>query len=79
MSAILTLALAGAVGAASPSPHYTAVDRATVIAALRAPQRAPKGRAIRYCVTDTISTPGAMRRVCRTRADWRALGVAPLL
>lgn len=55
------------------------LDRAVLVRALSAPET-PEAhrRGVRLCAHDTLSRPGEVRRVCRTRSDWRRLGVDPI-
>ncbi|VVT23776.1 exported hypothetical protein [Sphingomonas sp. EC-HK361] len=44
--------------------------------ALAAPEQRRVGKQ-HYCIDDRWSNPAAVRRVCRTRADWHRLGIEP--
>lgn len=43
--------------------------------ALRAPERKAKG--VKYCFLDDVTTPGEVRKVCRTRQQWASRGLRP--
>lgn len=55
------------------------VAPALLYRALTAPERRPATRRQpRYCVADNVSQPGTEQAVCRTYADWLALGLEPV-
>lgn len=49
-----------------------------LLTALAAPQRRVKAKQ-HYCIDDRWTTAGTIRRVCRTRGDWRRLGLDPIV
>ncbi len=76
---VLTIALAASV-VTSPAPlrsYY--VDARTLRAALEAPETPRRaGEGPRYCVVDDLKLSVRQGKVCRSRAEWIALGVRPV-
>lgn len=79
MLILATIAAAAFSGAPVIDATARGVDRAILIAALIAPERtqSPPGKR-RYCFEDRITDPATTRRVCRTLAEWRRLGLEPV-
>ncbi|UVO51649.1 hypothetical protein M0208_14455 [Sphingomonas sp. SUN019] len=67
-------------GAAVIDADARGSDRTMLTIALTAPARPRRVRAERrYCFDDRMTDPDNPRRVCRTLADWRKLGLEPII
>jgi hypothetical protein len=77
---ILAAAAMTALNGSPPVIDATArgIDRSMLMAALTAPESGadPRGKR-RYCFEDRPTDPTTPRRICRTLADWRRLGLEP--
>lgn len=91
---MLVLMMLAALIAMAPGPHRSNEMLTTIEAeasrlgvpplrlerALSLPERArPRPRSgPLYCLDETLTEPGEVRRVCRSRADWAELGFEPV-